>query len=116
MASQMYAVSKVTLRISSRHAADVRGRHHPWNECFAAPEGQLLLLFDMYGLQQCEIERRFRRERDISIAGESRAAGTRRPTDQRTYRNAFASTSDRPYYISSLNTAPHHTRRPLVLF
>ncbi len=89
MASQMYAVSKVTLRISSRHAADVRGRHHPWNECFAAPEGQLLLLFDMYGLQQCEIERRFRRERDIAIAGESRAAGTRRRTDQRTYGSAL---------------------------
>src|SRR5258708_13272612 len=111
MASQMYAVSKVTLRISSRHAADVRGRHHPWNECFAAPEGQLLLLFDMYGLQQCEIERCFRRQRDIAIAGESRTAGTRRRTDQPTDGSALAATSDRPDPSPSSTPTPHHHPR-----
>src|SRR5712664_3213421 len=114
MASQMYAVSMVTLRISSRRAADVRGQASPI-ERFAlrSQVGHLLLLFDMYGLQQCEIERRFRRQRDIAIAGESRTAGTRRRTDQRTYGSALAATSDRPDRSSSRSTAAHHDRRAL---
>src|SRR5260370_16318000 len=115
MASQMYAVSMVTVRISSRRAADVRGQASPIERiALRSQVGHLLLLFDMYGLQQCEIERCFRRQRDIAIAGESRAAGTRRRTDQRTDGSAVAATSDRPDRSSSRSTTAHHARRALA--
>src|SRR5712664_352872 len=105
MASQMYAVSMVTLRISSRRAADVRGQASPIERiALRSQVGHLLLLFDMYGLQQ----------RDIAIAAESRTAGTRRRTDQRTYGSAFAATSDRPDRSSSCSTTAHHDRRALA--
>src|SRR5229473_3397621 len=103
MASQMYAVSMVTLRISSRRAADGRGQASPIERiALRSQVGHLLLLFDMYGLQQCEIERCFRRQRDIAIAGESRTAGTRRRTDHRTDGS------------SSRSTTAHHDRRALA--
>src|SRR5467141_2481860 len=77
-------------------------------------EGHQLPLFDMYGLQKCEIERRLGRQRDVAIAGESRAAGTRGRADQRTDGSALAATSDRPDSSSSACATAHHDRRALA--
>src|SRR6202043_2040194 len=74
----------------------------------------LLLLFDMNGLKQFEIERRLRSQGDVAISGESRATGTRRCTDQRADGSALAATSDRPDTGSSRSATADHDGRALA--
>jgi len=90
------------------------GRHFPLKKYSADQESHLLLLFDMNGLKQLEIERRLRSQSDVAIAGESRTTGTRRRTDQRTDGSALAAASDRPYACSSGSATAHHDRRTLA--
>ena len=90
------------------------GRHFPSKKYSADRESNLLLLSDMNGLKQFEIERRLRSEGDVAIAGESCTAGTRRRTDQRTDRSTLAAASDRPDTSSSGSATAHHDRRALA--
>jgi hypothetical protein len=90
------------------------GRHFPFKKYSAGQESHLLLLFDINGLKQLEIECRFRSQSDVAIAGESRATSTRRRADQRTDGSTFAAASDRPDASSSGSATAHHDRRALA--
>src|SRR5882762_782079 len=94
--------------------ASVCGQAFPIKKYSASQECHLLLLFDMNGLEQFEIERRLRSQGDVAIAGESRTTGTRRRTDQRTDGSAFAAASDRPDTSASGSATAHHDRRALA--
>src|SRR6266705_2798847 len=67
-----------------------------------------LLMFDFYWLKQLEIERRFRSKRDVAIAREPRAPGTRRGADQSPDRRALAAAGQRSDNRSTGRSAADH--------
>src|SRR5216684_6126806 len=67
-----------------------------------------LLMFDFYGLNQLEIERRFRWKCDVAIAREPRATGTRRGADQSANRRTLAAAGQRPNDRSAGRSAADH--------
>src|SRR5882762_1052015 len=90
--------------------ASVCGQAFPIIKYSADQESHLLLLFDMNGLKQFEIERRLRSQGDVAIAGESCTTGTRRCTDQSTDGSALAAACDRPDTSSSGSATAHSFR------
>jgi hypothetical protein len=90
------------------------GRDFPLKKYSADQESHVLLLFDMNGLKQFEIERRLCGQGYVAIAGESRTTGTRRRTDQCTDGSALAAASDRPDTGSSGSATAHHDGRALA--
>src|SRR5437879_7101833 len=83
-------------------------RPHPRTKCFAREESPELLMSDSYGLKEFEIERRLRRQRDVAIAGQARATGTRSGADQRTNGSTFAATGNCPDGRATSCATAHH--------